>query len=144
MDVRETCRSHVNLSIWDRSLVPPLLFSSTRTSHLSPYLSLPPRLCFSKFHRQRMSIAPLVYTHIDTSLSFSVPSFLSLALDRQVYLGEHRRAAKSRTWRSCGRGGREFRVLVPVTVTVLVALQNRVAAAARNYGLMVLQWITVL
>jgi len=89
-------------------------------------------------------------THIHThtrarvlSFSVSVCSSLFFALDRDPF-GGHLEAEESRTWRSCGRGlcGREFRL--PVTVTVLVALQNRVAPVARNRGLTVLQWIMVL
>lgn len=89
-DVRETCRSHVNLPIWDSS--PPLAplfllryfpsFSFTLLCHL---------VCvfLNSIGKENVDRA-LFYTHVhtDTALSFSVsvPPSLSLALDRQVHL----------------------------------------------------------
>lgn len=128
-----------------RSSLPPPVFSI-----LLFYLALPSRLCFSKFHRQRERRSRVIlhtctHRHGPFFLRFRSPVLIPRSRSTGPFedIEEQRRV---------GRGGPAVVACAagnsgswsPVTVTVLVALQNHVAAAARNRGLTVLQRITVL
>lgn len=138
--VRETRRSHVNLPIYvgDSLFLPFLsLYFSYYLFLFTLHISLS-RLCFSKFHRQRERRSRVtLYIHRFLSSTISIPSFLSLALDRQIHLRTSRSVGGNDGLRSAFAAGNAGR-----TDNSRCAAKPR-CIVIRNWGLTALQWIIV-